>query len=384
LKKSRTIAVVTGTRAEYSYLKSIMALIDKDETLELIPIVTGMHLLEEYGKSIEIIKKDFASAISIPMKLAGDTRSDMAYYLSDGIRNFTEYLSENRPEIIVVLGDRSEALAAALAALYLNIPIAHINGGDVTGKMIDESIRHAITKISHIHFAFTEANARRIEKMGEDKSRIFVTGSSSLDIILNTKLIEKKDLFSKYGLDYRKKTYLVIQHPITTLQDYGLSQLETLLDVLTELKEQIVLIFPNCDAGSRDFITRIKEFSKNDYVLSFENLSPVEYFSFMKAVDLMIGNSSSGILEAPSMKIPVINIGERQSGRERSKNIIDVPPVREAILQAIDRALYDSEFLENVRKSQNKFGEGNAAQKIVEVLKNIEITEDFIQKQITY
>ena len=380
----RKIAVVTGTRAEYGYLKPLMKAIQSDSKLELVTLITGMHLLSDFGNTYQIVENDFSKTVKIPMTLDGDDLKGMADYLSSGIRNFADYLSENKPDIIVVLGDRSESLAAALAAMYLNIPIAHINGGDVSGGNIDESIRHAITKIAHVHFAHTQENAGRLEKMGENKKRIFVTGALTLDTILNIDLQTKEDIFKKYNLDPNKTTFLVVQHPITTLKDKGYSQMKELFSVLNELKEQTVMLYPNCDSGGKDLIRLIEKHESNDYLCVFKNLPHEDYLSLMKSADLMIGNSSSALIEAPSFKIPVINIGHRQSGRDRHENIIDVEPNKNKILDAIDFVFNNKEFLEKVNTCKNKFGDGKASQKIVDILKKIEIDDTLIQKQITY
>jgi len=379
----RTIAVVTGTRAEYGYLKPLMKAIDKDNKLELIPIITGMHLLSKFGNTYKLVEKDFSQSVKVHMPLKGDSLRDMAYYLASGVNNFSDCLSENPPSILVVLGDRSESLAAALSAMYLNIPIAHINGGDVSGGTIDESIRHAITKIAHIHLAHTTENALRIEKMGEDKKRIFVTGALTLDTILNKKFQPKETIFKKYNLKPNEKTFLVVQHPITTLKDKGYSQIKELLSALDELQKQTIILYPNCDAGSKQFIKLIEGNNKS-YLHKFKNFSHEDFLSLIKSVDLMIGNSSSGIIEAPSFKIPVINIGRRQQGRERSDNILDVEPKKNEMLKTIDFALNNKEFQKKVKKCVNNFGDGNASQRIVTILKEIKIDEDLIRKQITY
>lgn len=380
----RTIAVVTGTRAEYGYLQPLMKMIEDDRELQLIPLITGTHLFSRFGNTHELIDYSFPSAIQIPMLSPGDTLKDMAIYLASGITNFAEYLDKNRPDILVILGDRSESFAAALAAFYLNIPIAHINGGDVTGTTIDESIRHAITKIAHIHFVHTKNNAERVEKMGEEKKRIFITGALTLDTLLNVQFPSKQEVFSKYQLNEEKKTFLVVFHPITTLEDKGYSQLENLLLVLDTLREQTVLFYPNVDAGGERLRLLIKTYEDKSYLHTFINIPHEDYLGLMKSVDVMIGNSSSGIIEAPSFHLPVINIGTRQQGRERSINIIDIQPEKDTILSAINFALYDHKFLNKVQKCENNFGDGHASERIVDVLKKIELNESFIQKQITY
>jgi len=380
----RTIAVVTGSRAEYGYLKPLMNAIKNDAELKLIPLITGTHLLPKFGNTYQLVENEFPSAIKVPMLLTGDTLKDMATYLASGITNFAEFLNKNRPDILVVLGDRSESFAAALAAFYLNIPIAHINGGDVTGTTIDESIRHAITKIAHIHLVHTKKNAERVEKMGEEKKRIFVTGALTLDTILRVPLPSKEEIFNKYHLNPEKITFLVVYHPITTLEDKGYSQLEKLLSVLDTLKEQTVLFYPNVDAGGDRLRDLIKKYEGKSYLHTFVNLPHEDYLGLMKSVDVMIGNSSSGILEAPSFHLPVVNIGSRQQGRERSINVIDILPEKDKILTAVNYALHDIKFLKKVQKCENKFGDGHASERIVDILKKIEINESLIQKQITY
>lgn len=380
----RKIAVVTGTRAEYGYLKPLMDEIKKDSKLTLVPVITGMHLLPKFGNTKKVVVNDFPDAFEVSMKLSGGTKKDMAEYLSSGISNFTKFFSFNRPDILVVLGDRTEPLAAAIAALYLNIPIAHINGGDVSGTTIDESIRHAITKISHIHLVHTNKNAKRVERLGEGKNRIFVVGALTLDTILKESLPSKKEVFKKYNLNPDCTTILAIQHPITTLNDNGYSQLKELLSALDTLKEQTILLYPNCDAGGQDFINLIKKYENKKYLKTFENISHKDYLSIMKYSNLMVGNSSSGIIESPSFCIPAINIGTRQQGRDRSQNIIDVQPKKQKILDAINYALYDKSYKSKLKNCKNRFGDGKASQKIVKILKEIELDEKLIQKQITY
>lgn len=380
----RTIAVVTGTRAEYGYLKPLMHAIQQEKELKLLPIITGMHLLPEFGNTYKIVKKDFPTAKKVPMTLKGDQLKHMAEYLASGITNFAVFLEKTHPDILVILGDRSESLAAALAASYLNIPIAHINGGDVSGTTIDESIRHAITKIAHIHLVHTKANAKRVEKMGEEKKRIHITGALTLDTVMHKKLLSKKDIFTKYQINLEKTTFLVVQHPLTTLLDKGYQHLKELFLALDSLQEQTILLYPNCDAGGKKFIELIKKYEQKPYLHTFENLPHEEYLSIMKNVDLMIGNSSSGIIEAPSFHLPVINIGTRQQGRSRSANILDVKPEKNAILNAIDIALHNKGFIKKVKSCKNQFGNGNAAKKIVTILKEVTLDEKLIQKQITY
>ena len=380
----RKIAVVTGTRAEYGPLRLLMQAIENEKTLKLIPLITGMHLLSDYGNTYKLVEKDFPRSLKIPMLLEGDSLKDMALYLSSGIKNFATYFAQHPPDIIVVTGDRSEQLAAALAALYLNIPIAHINGGDVSIGTIDESIRYAITKIAHIHLAYTKTNAERIRKMGEEKNRIYITGTLAVETILKTKLKSRNEIFSAYNLDPHKTTFLVVQHPITILKDKGYSEMKELFLALNILKEQTIIVYPNCDAGGKKFITLIEKHRNRKYLHIFKNLPHEDYLSFIKSVDVVIGNSSSGIVEAPTLKTPVINIGDRQQGRERSKNILDVKPTKDNLIKSVHYVLTNKEFQRRVKNCVNVFGEGNASKKIINILKNLEIDDKLLTKRITY
>jgi len=380
----RTIAVITGTRSEYGYLKPLMEAIAHDKDLALQPLVTGMHLFSDFGCTSTAVLNDFPDATIVPMDLPGDKLSDMAEYLASGIKNFSCQFQLHRPDIVVVLGDRSESLAAALAALYHNIPIAHINGGDVSGTTIDESIRHAITKLAHLHFVHSKENATRVERMGEDPHHIYITGSLALDTILHANLPSKQEIFAKYGLDSSKPLFLVVHHPVTTLPDKGLSQLKALFNALDALKEQTVVIYPNCDAGGQEFIAYLHSIEQQSFIHAFQSLPHVDYLALLKNTDVMLGNSSSGILEAPSFRIPVINIGSRQQGRARLENILDVDPDTKQILHAIHTAMNDKHFRKTLHKVSNPLGNGTAAQSIIKILKDVPLTPSLIQKQITY
>jgi GDP/UDP-N,N'-diacetylbacillosamine 2-epimerase (hydrolysing) len=383
----RTVAVVTGTRAEYGPLRPLMKAIQNDPNLTLVPLITGMHLLSEYGSTYRLVEKDFARSIKIPMSLQGDSLKDMALYLASGIKNFGVYFSKNPPDILVVTGDRSEQFAAALAALYLNIPIAHINGGDVSGGMIDESIRHAITKIAHIHLAYTKGNAERMKKMGEDPSRIYTVGLLAVEAILDVKVKSKKDLFIPYQLNPKARTFLVVQHPITTLKDRGYQQYEALLTALDQLQEQTILVYPNCDAGSRHIITLIKKFEDRPYLHIFKNIPHDDYVGFMKYADVLLGNSSSGIIEAPALSTPVINIGDRQKGRTDqypSELIKSIPATEGKIITTINYVLNNAAFQAKVRNTVRKYKEEKPSKKIVSILKKVPLGERLIRKQIMY
>lgn len=380
----RKIAVVTGTRADYGIYYSVLKAIEKNLKLELQLIVCGMHLCPEFGMTVDEIEKDgFPIADRIETILASDTGSAMAKSIGLTLMNITQTLERLNPDVLVVLGDRGEMMAAALAATHMNIPVAHIHGGEVTGT-VDESIRHAVTKLSHIHFPATEDSKERILRMGEKEENIFVTGAPGLDYIKNTECLSRDEMLKRFDLK-DEKIFVMTQHPITTERDMVEWQIRQTLDAVVELGIQTIISYPNSDNGGREIIKVIEEYrAKYDFLKVFKNLSQVEYLSLLNIADAMIGNSSSGIIEAPSFKLPVINIGTRQEGRLRAVNVIDVGYEKEEILEGINKALHDGKYKEELKSCVNPYGDGNAGERISKYLGEIEINRELIQKRITY
>lgn len=379
----RKIMIISGTRSEYGLLKPIMNAIEKEKRLELAVVVTGSHLEEQYGKTVNEIRND-GFKILAEVKLAlGNKNKDMANVLAQCITSLTSIITENNPDIVVVLGDRVETLGAALTAYYLNIPIAHIHGGDKSlGGHLDDSVRHAITKLAHIHFAATEKSADRIKRLGEEKWRIYVVGAPGLDSILNEKFVSKKELYDRLHLDHKTKKLVIVQHPITTEAAQAAQQIRETLYGANGKGFQIVIIYPNADAGSIDIIKEIDTFAKNRDVKVFKNISHNDYITLLRYAEVLVGNSSSGIIEAPLLRLPFVNVGTRQLGRERANNVIDVGYDRKDIAKAIKEAS-SSEFRKRL-VGKNPYGEGNAGKRIAQVLAEIETSKRLIQKQITY
>ena len=364
----RKICVVTGTRAEYGLLRPIIQAIKEHPYTELLLIVSGIHLLYEFGHTFKEIEKDgFKIDAKVEMTSTEDSSSSMAISVGKGIIGMIEVLNELKPDIIVVLGDRSEPFAATVAAAFMNIPIAHIHGGDkCMGACIDDSIRHAITKFAHIHFPATDESNQRIINMGEEHWRTHVVGAPGLDSILNKKLIKSENLVDKFNIDLNQSILIVIQHPVTTEFNEASSQIRKTLEAIVELKHQTLLIYPNSDIGGRTMINVIKEYEKYSFIKTFKNIPHKEYLSLMNVANVFIGNSSSGIIEAPSFGLPVVNIGSRQEGRQRADNVIDVNYNKEEIKAAIKKALYDENFKKKAKNCKNPYGDGNAAIKIVD------------------
>jgi UDP-hydrolysing UDP-N-acetyl-D-glucosamine 2-epimerase len=288
-----------------------------------------------------------------------------------------------KPDIIMVLGDRVEPLAAAIAGAYMNIPLAHIHGGDICGN-IDDSARHAITRLAHIHFPATKKSAARILKMGEEKWRVHMVGSPALDVILHEPLLPAGTIARKYALDLTRPIVLLIQHPVTTQVEEAQQQMRETLDAIVQLGYPTVAIYPNSDAGGRKMIEVIREYEGYPLIKTFKSLPRREYLSLMKIAGVMVGNSSSGIVEAPSFGLPAVNIGIRQEGRERGANVIDCGHRKNEIIKAIKKALNDKEFLAEVKKCESPYGDGQAAPRIAGILSQIEITPALLQKKITY
>lgn len=382
----KKICVMTGTRAEYSYLKIIIEKILKSPALELSLIITGTHLLKAQGHTIDLIDKENIDIIKI-IKMYDESNSSntaLGKAVGSAVIKFTETLSEIKPDILVVLGDRYEPLVAAVAASTLKIPVAHIHGGDISGT-IDESLRHAITKLSHIHFPATPKSAKRIEMLGEDEWRIHMVGSTTIDRIkeMEGKFISKDEICDKFELNKSEKIILCVQHSNVFESDKAGKQMQITLQVLKDLDLQVVIVYPNNDAGSHLIIDEIK---KNQNVSKFQirpNIGLEDYLSLLKNIDLLIGNSSSGLIESPIFKLPVVNIGGRNKGRETSENVIDVEHNYKEIKSAIDKALSDDfkAFCQNV---ENPYGEGYASDEIVKVLEELKIEKSLLRKKLTY
>ena len=380
----RKIAVITGTRADYGIFYHVLKEIEKHEALDLKLIACGMHLCPEFGMTINEIEKDgFEISDKFETILASDTGAAMAKSIGLSIMSMAQSFERIKPDLVLILGDRGEMLGAATAAIHMNIPVAHIHGGEVTGT-VDESVRHAITKLSHIHFPANEDSKQRILKLGEKEENIFVVGAPGLDYIKKTHYLSRKEMLERFKLE-DDKIFLLTMHPVTTERDMVEWQIRETLDAVVELGRQTIVSYPNSDNGGREIIRVIEEYrAKYPFLKVFRNLSQVEYLSFLEIAEVMIGNSSSGIIEAPSFKLPVVNIGSRQDGRLRACNIIDISYGKEAVKAGIKKALEDENFKKQLENCTNPYGDGNASGKIAQILSEITLNRELIQKRITY
>lgn len=376
----RKIAVLTGTRAEYGILRPLLRRINAHPKLDLYIIATGMHLSDEFGYTIREIEKDgFRIYAKLDTLNREDTGAGMARYIGNTIIKLSEVFEDLKPDILILLGDRGEMLAGAIAATCMNILIVHLHGGETSGS-VDEGFRHAISKLAHLHFVATEEARQKLISMGEDPSRIFVVGAPGLDDIFEN-LIPPEEIAERYNLDLLKPIILLIQHPVVTEVDEAPNQIRETLEAIAELKLQTIVIYPNADAGGRRMIKIIKEYEqKYPFIRAYKSLPRRDYLSLMNVASVMVGNSSSGIIEAPSFGLPVVNIGTRQKGRLRVGNVIDVDYNKEDIKKAILKAIYDENFRKKVKSVKNLWGDGKASERIVNILANIVIDKNLLQK----
>jgi UDP-hydrolysing UDP-N-acetyl-D-glucosamine 2-epimerase len=387
-KKIKKVAVVTGTRAEYGILKPLLEKINEDNELELQLIVTGMHLLKKFGYSTKEIEKD-GFLISSKIKMYNENLLGKLEYhgvsLGKAVFEFTKEFIKLNPDIVLVIGDRLEALAPTLSASTLNIPIGHIHAGDKTDSgHIDEQIRFSISRFSHLLFAPTEKCVEHLIKMGEEPWRVYNVGALGLDSILPYKPLTKEELFKKLNINDDNPVAIVIFHPV--IHEYLTidHQIESIMEAVIETKINAVVIYPNNDLGSEKIIKVIEKYSNFENIKLFENLEHNTYISLMHHANMMIGNSSSGIIESPSLGLPVINVGSRNTGREHGDNVLFVKPDCKKIVEAINKVLYDNDFIRKVKKKNNPWGDGKTSERIINILKNTEINERFMRKRIIY
>ena len=382
----KSIGVFTGTRAEYGLLHPIIQRIQHDPDLTLHLLVSGAHLDEQFGKTLNEIEQDgipVAAVLPLP-----DMGHNMAIGCGALCQEAAQYFAKNPLDCLLVLGDRYETLGVATAALLSNVAVAHSHGGDVVrGGMLDEPIRHAITKMAHLHFPATQTSADRILAMGEEPWRVHVAGSPALDTIKQMTPLSKADLAERYQLDPSKPWILFTQHPITTQSELAGEQARQTLDALAEWGDEVEIMatYPNHDKGSLAIIDLLEgEYRKKPGFHIEKSLGRVNYLSFIPQTTLVVGNSSSGLLETAHFKVPCINVGLRQEGRERGHNVVDVPQDQNAIAAELRRILSDAAYRESLQRAENPFGEGRCAEIVVSVLKQTAHDSHLLAKQLTY
>lgn len=376
----KTIAVVTTSRADYSHLYwPLRALADHPE-IDLRIIAMASHLSPEFGRTVTEIERDgLPIAARIECLLSSDTDIGMAKSIGMGVLSLADTLSAMRPDLLLLIADRYEMLAPASVALALRIPIAHIEGGERSEGAIDDAVRNALTKLSHIHFTSTHAARDRIVSMGEEPWRVHRAGAPSLDHVRKSRLPSRAELKTALQLDLSRPTAVVAYHPVTLLEDTT-SEVESLFAALSALPEQLIFCYPNADAGSRALADRTRRLlaERADAAL-FVNLPAVQYWALLREASLMIGNSSSGIMETASFALPTVNVGRRQRGRQRPANVVDAVPETTAILDAIAKARSGA-FRQSIVGLDNPYGDGRASERIVAVLTSLPDRDQLLMK----
>ncbi len=369
------VAAVTTSRADYGLLYPLIKRMAEDEFFEVRIIAMGSHLSSFYGNTWGIIKQDDLCEVeNIFMYPESDTEPDICNSIATGLREFSKLLSEKKQDLLVALGDRYELWPACIACAVHKVPIAHIHGGETTFGSMDETVRHSVTKMASIHFPAMEIYAKRIIRMGEDPERVFVVGALGIDNIKNHKLMCIDELSAYTGLDFKNGIALMTYHP-ETLEEYPSSsaQAEEILEALLETGLVTLITMPNADVGGRRIYEKVMQYTDN-YPNRFrliKNMGQSAYLSAMKYARLMIGNSSSGIIESASFKLPVVNIGDRQGGRFKPPNVIDCICSKDKISDSINKALSD-DFIKSMAALKNPYGDGKTADRIIEKLKSVD------------
>lgn len=377
----RTIAVLTTSRADYGHLYWTLKELKNRSNVNLQLIAVGAHFSPAFGDTYKEIEADgFDIDERVECLLSSDSDVGMAKTIGVAALGLADVLGRTRPDILVLIADRYEMLAPAAVALALRIPIAHIEGGDISEGAIDDAVRNALTKLSHIHFTTNENSRRRVLAMGEEAWRVHLVGSPSLDNLRRRQLVSREELEADLGLKSDRQTVVVAYHPVTLWRD-TVSEANAVFSALEKISQQIVFCYPNADAGSHQIIERARMFCQNrPNAHLFVNLNHLKYWSLLKYSDLLLGNSSSGIMETPSIPLPTVNIEFRQKGREQARNVIDAAPAADEILRAIETGL-SADFRESLNGMTNPYGDGHASEQIAEILANVVLGDELLIKR---
>ena len=378
----KTIGVVTIGRSDYGIYLPVLKKIRSNPLLRLRLIVGGMHLEPKFGNTIEnIVRDEFQIDAEVRFSYSGDTPNSIAKTIGGAVAAFSETYAKKRPDILLVLGDRFEMHAAVLAALPFNIPIAHIHGGELTLGAIDNALRYSISACSHLHFVATEEYKRRLEQIGEEPWRVVFSGAPALDSLQETSLLSLSELSRRFELALNDKPLLVTFHPVTLEYEQTEFQMTQLLKAVNEFKQPIVFTAPNADTGNGVIWKMINSYvQENKRAHLVKNFGSENYFSMMAVSLAMVGNSSSGLIEAPSLQLPVVNIGTRQEGRIRAKNVIDVGCSTQEIAEGIRKAI-SPQFRSSLQGMSNPYGTGRASEVIVSHLESTPLGDKLIRKR---
>ena len=380
------ILIFTGNRAEYGLIYPIIQELKKKKKLKVQLAIGGAHVLRENGGTLREIRQDgIMPDYCMSYQLPKDGRDDVSIIFSQTVKSGAKILAQASPEILFIAGDRYETFAMAIAAYYRVLPIAHLFGGDLSrGGHLDDSVRHAITKLAHIHFTTNKDSTRRLIRLGEEPWRVHMVGSPFADNLRKGYFTDPQMVAKKLGLNMQKPILLFTQHPVTTESKQAYFQIKESLEALRPMGHQTVLTYPCNDSGSQDMIRALKEYNGVPHFRIVENLGRKNYLGLLQITSVVIGNSSSGIMETPFLNIPCVNIGTRQEGRLRGKNIIDVHYDRNEISRGVSKALFDKNFRRGVMKFRNPYPQCEASKKIADILENLNTTQEILKKKCTY
>lgn len=385
--KKRLVLAVTGIRSEYDIMSSVFHSINNHPRLDLNIVVTGAHLSESYGHTIDEIEKDgFKIADRIESLLSGNQESLRIKGLGIQIQGLVQSVLRVKPDFLLVLGDREESISTALVSTYMNIPLVHIAGGDRVVGNVDDQVRHAVTKLAHIHLTTNIESKNRIISLGEQKFRVHNVGNPGLDRLVKTKKLSRFELSKNLNFPLSKdEPYIVlIQHALSSEVDQAYEQMKVTLEAVKKMEVKTIISFPNSDAGGMRIIKAINEYANLPFIYTAKNIPRLEFVNLLREAACLIGNSSAGILEAPLLKIPVVNIGNRQKGRLHAENVEFVAHNKNKIIGAINKAIFDKEYIARVQKCSNPYGNGKSSDKIAEIISSVKINDKLLIKDITY
>ena len=385
--KKRHILAVTGIRSEYDIMYSVYRAIEKNEALELSLIVTGAHLSEASGYSVREIEKDgFHIVERIESLIHSNSRAGRLKGMAVQLQGMIQTIERMEPDFLMVLGDREEAMTTALAGAYLDIPVAHLCGGDRAIGNVDDQVRHAVSKLAHLHLVSNAESYERVLRLGEQPFRVHNVGNPGLDRLLDVPVLSDDELGESMGfpVDSSKPLLLLIQHVISSESEQGYEQMRCTMEAVKRLEYPCILSYPNTDAGSHDIIRAIDEYAELPFLWTARNIPRLEFVNIMRRASCMLGNSSAGILEAPILKLPVVNVGNRQKGRFHADNVQFAPHDVDAICAAVRRAVHDASYREQVAACSNPYGDGRSGQRIADLLAEFPVDEELLIKDITY
>lgn len=380
--KLKKILYISGTRADFGLMTPVLKEIEKSSSLSLILGATGMHLMPKFGLTINEMKRIFKNVRSINTTFDNTHFASLASFIGPYMTKVVPFIKNSKPDFILTLGDRVEMLCSAMAAVYLGIPTGQLHGGEITST-VDEISRHAITKLSHLHFPATTEAARRIRLMGEEPWRIHAVGAPALDIILDSQLPTRQKLFSYLNIQKNQEIILVVQHPVSNKISFGRQIRETLMAVKST-KMPTVIIYPNADPGGQEIIAELNKHQNNPQFRIFPSLPYPMFLALERESAVWIGNSSAAMIESSSFKIPVVNIGERQAGRLHGHNVINAPYNHRKIYSAIRKSLFDNNYRKKLSHIKNPWGDGQTGKRIVRILENLVINQKLLNKRLTY